>query len=188
MTHLPLEILDKIFTELTENEPDTSLFLPKSFLLPLLHVCKAWHPLAEHHLYQSISIGNAFRIEVFQPIPGDTLEERRADHRKFFENSPKKRHGYEVAEDLRGTLQENTRLASEVRTLRIGIEYSFDELEKAEGTQTNIDIIRLCPNVEHIEIRGYWVDKLEALFDALGEKSLVTFFINAVSLSSYGGH
>lgn len=41
--------------------------------------------------------------------------------------------------------------------------------------QTNIRILQLCRNVEHVEIRGFDHPELDALVETLKNTSLVTF-------------
>lgn len=106
-----------------------------------------------------------------------------------------RRNGYKIAEDLLATLAMNSRLASLVKTLRLGLEaiddrwWSEPDLARIhrKWTHTNISIIRLCPNVKQVEIRGFAVGEGVSLLSVLKEKSLASFFISPRNLSG-GSH
>lgn len=49
--------------------------------------------------------------------------------------------------------------------------------------ETNVRILQLCPNVEHVEIRGFDPSELDALVNVLKDKSLISFRISSQTLS-----
>lgn len=48
--------------------------------------------------------------------------------------------------------------------------------------ETNVRILKLCPNVEHVEIRGFEASELDALVNVLKNKSLLSFQISSKTL------
>lgn len=108
--------------------------------------------------------------------------------------------GYMVADDLCRTLSTYSSLASLITKLQLGIEIDGEvrafPLRSVSGsrtptiqlvlygTRTHIQILQLCPNVEHVDIRGFNSLELGALVDELGKKSLLYFSISALKLSS----
>lgn len=53
---------------------------------------------------------------------------------------------------------------------------------KPEWTETHIRILQLCPNVEHVDIRGFEQSNLDALVGVLKEKSLVSLSLTTLDL------
>lgn len=149
--HGPTEILERIFFFL---EHPTKRLSPKSTLLEVALVCRKWSHISQHLLFRSIA---------------------------FTSSAPKVRFenefvGSSHAQLLKQVLLIQNDLASFVQHLCIVSEDS----ELAESTCL-VDIIRLCPNLRHIEVRGYNGESLPALKQALMEKDLVSLII-----SSYG--
>lgn len=48
----------------------------------------------------------------------------------------------------------------------------------------NIDILKICPDIRHVEIHGFEKADLDARVNVLKEKSLVSFFITQVPFST----
>lgn len=168
MIEVPVEILKIIVENLIHDHEhtrsrrsDSITFLPRWYLTPLLRVCKLWYAVAEEFLFRSISTGSRFP---------DRNEGR---------------IGQMIAIDLLTTLRAESRLAKLVKELRLGTEGNNSN-ELAKWMRTNIRILRLCPSLEHVEIRGFRSHKLNFLIDALKEKSLISFCINPRNLSLYG--
>lgn len=161
---LPFETVEAIIEDflleykVTGQESARSIrFLPRWYLVPLLRVCKLWHAVAERFLYRSISVGSRF--------PGARV-----------------RQAYKIPRRLVTTLAANSRLAALVEELRLGIEDVTDR-KSLDWTRRNIRILRICPNVKHVEIRGFNVSLQDALTDVLKEKSLISFHITTQFLS-----
>lgn len=178
---IPDDILESIVEEIISEHTKAQLktqysvsYFPRCYLVPLLRVSKQWHAASVKHLYQSIAAGSNGRT----------------------------REGQKVAEELCRTLSKNSQLAALVKKLQLGVgridgenlnglhwprkperpkrrtPKSSPRLKIPESwTQTNIRILQLCPNVEHLEIRGFEHSELDALVDVLKEKSLVSFSI-----------
>lgn len=169
---LPFETVEAIIDDflleykVTGQESASSIrFLPRWYLVPLLRVCKLWHAVAERFLYRSISVGSRF--------PG-----------------ARARQAYKIPRRLVTTLAANSRLAALVEELRLGIENVTDR-KSLDWTRRNIRILRICPNVKHVEIRGFNGFLQDALTDVLKEKSLTSFRITTQFLSggqSYDVH
>lgn len=84
-----------------------------------------------------------------------------------------------AAEALYRRLEANPQAAALVERLHLGNECNRQSYD--QQNRTNINILKLCPNVKHVEICGYegWDDsKLNALVDVLKTKSLVSFCIS----------
>lgn len=140
-----------------ERQPERPIFSPQWYLVPLLQVCRMWHEVTEKYLYRSIAIGSGYDA-----------------------NGLKK--GPKIAEGLLASLAMNTRLASLVETLRLGLvanmRNSLHETPRVppKWIQTYTSIIQICPNVNRLEIRGLELD--DSLFSVLKEKPLVSFVIS----------
>ena len=189
MTRLPDDILELICGIIRQeaSEPDVHSFikfLPHSDFLPLLRVCKSWYPIAERHLYTSIAAGSRFQPHL-PMVEGETLQERRNRIRMILSTQPK-RLGWQIVDELFAVLKGNQRLAGIVKELRLGV-MSIDFKSDPEWTEKNMQVLRLCPNVEQVEIRGIHVSKFDVVFNALKEKSLVTLTINPNNLTHDGG-
>lgn len=89
--------------------------------------------------------------------------------------------GPQAAEALRSTLEANSQLAAFVKRIQLGIEASR---RRTGWSGTNTGLLRLCPNVVHIEIHGF--DDLDYIIRALRKKSLVSFSISTLCLSHTG--
>lgn len=102
----PPELLDRIF-KLCERRyryipADGCKFFPNSRVQPFLLVCKKWHAVAERRLYTSVSLGSS---RVVRDRNGQKLELKSKDvYKRFCE-----------------TVENDVRLASLVRELRLGI-------------------------------------------------------------------
>lgn len=165
---LPVEILEEIVENIISEYPNglgDHKFLPhwQWVLAPLLHVSKLWHGVAERHMYKCISVGRPFS---------------RATQREGLELGPE-REGFEVAKKLLETLTTNPRLAAFVEELQLAIK-DVDDAKALEWARTNVGILRVCTNVQHVEMRGFVSEEFElgTLADVLKEKSLVSFRIN----------
>lgn len=86
-------------------------------------------------------------------------------------------------------------LATLVTKLQLGIDTSqFDYIDsqlvmlglmtKVEWTQMHEHILELCPNLRHLEIRGFEEDRVDALVDVLKKKSLVSFSVSGQALGA----
>lgn len=191
MIELPAEILEIIieifisqYKDLHSSRSNAIKFLPQWYLTPLLRVSKLWCQLSERHLYQSIAVGSKFPRH-FPSLDGESFEERKELLRRILETQLRQ-PGHITAEILVNTLAKNSRLASMVKELQLGIEDDNHD-EVPEWTLTIISIIRLCPNVEQVEIRGFHYTKLDKLMAALKTKSsLVSLHISPRNLSNLG--
>lgn len=192
----PTETLDTIIeiliSECTEPKTKYQRFVPRWYLTPLLRVCKLWYSICAKYLYESIAVGSDAPFDF--PVEGENryawLERRRA---RISQATQRFRKGHEVAEDLYRTLATNSGLTASIRKLQLGTEIVCDSpkypgclpptIPKPKWTQTNICILRLCPNVEHVEICGFDNSELDGLVDVLKEKSLISFSISTRYLS-----
>lgn len=196
---LPIEVVELIIEDFISEHARKiptlwpPIFLPQWYLTPLLRVCRSWHAVSEKYLYQTVAVGNHFH-NLTPVIKGESFYARRTRLRNLQMTQPR-RNGYKIAEDLLATLAMNSRLASLVKTLWLGLE-AVDDPGQSEPaldriyrkwTQTNISIIRLCPNVNEVEIRGFATGKRVSLLSVLKEKSLASFFISPRNLSG-GSH
>lgn len=100
-----------------------------------------------------------------------------------------KRLGHEVAEQLLATMSTSSRIASLVKELRLAIR-DVQRTEASECTWTSLRVLQLCPNVTHVEIRGFHHSQSDALAEALKAKSesLISLFITPHSLSTSNHH
>lgn len=154
---IPPEVVDRIFMH-RERAFNRFLFLPKLRLYPLLFVCKEWHAVAERRLYASVSLGS----------PKTVLDE---------DEDEIEIEGEEICDVFYETVSENPRLASLVRELRLGTKN-----HTREETEQHIELIKLCENVDRVEISGYNGYLLDELKEVLAKKeSLVS-----LSVSRYG--
>ncbi|KLO16558.1 hypothetical protein SCHPADRAFT_901361 [Schizopora paradoxa] len=154
---IPPEILDRIFMH-RERGFHRFLFLPKLRLYPLLFVCKEWHAVAEQRLYASVSLGSSKTV----------LDE---DEQEI------EIEGEEICEMFYDTVSENPRLASLVRELRL----ATDKHAKEE-TETHVELLELCENVERVEMMGYNGFVLDDLLEKLAKKEN----LKSLSVSRYG--
>lgn len=166
---LPFETVEAIIEEfileykVTGQESESAIeFLPCWYLVPLLRVWKLWHAVAERFLYRSISVGSRF--------PGARTSQ-----------------AYKIPRRLVTTLEANSRLAALVEELRLGIEEVWDR-QSLDWTRRNIRILWICPNVKHVEIRGFKFSLQDALTDVLKCKSLISFHITTQFLSGCQPH
>lgn len=188
---LPTEVLEFIIEDFiaeclytTPLRPPT--FLPQWYLIPLLRVCKLWHAVTESFLYRSIAVGSKMSHRV--PVVEDESHFDRGARIENLQAMESKRNGLEIAEDLLVTLTTNSRLASLVKALKLGIEAKNHYDMEPKWTQTNISILQLCANVNQVEIRGFLHNKLDSLLRVLMEKSLTALYITPENLSLYRGH
>ncbi|KAH8112882.1 hypothetical protein DFH11DRAFT_1545427 [Phellopilus nigrolimitatus] len=155
----PTFVLDMIFelARTIENEPHARTRRPKSVLLSFLRVCRSWQPVAERRLYRSISIGKDILTE-----NGDilVLNAERPNTRKLIR-----------------TLK-NPRFAALVQELSLASLHSIDDWI---NTYLNIWLISMCPNLEHVDIRGYNDSLRGDLKKALVEKKNLT----SLAISEY---
>lgn len=151
---LPIEILETII-EILISEEEVE-FLPRWFLTPLLRVCKAWHAVAEEHLYRCVSVGVAFpSAERDAPV----------------------RRGCEVADDFLEALMTSPGLrpGALVDELHLGIQYG----DFVASTKTHTRILRFCPNVTRVRVRGLQRSDMDILTAALKQNAakLVAFHV-----------
>lgn len=132
--------------------------------------------VAEKYLYPTVAVGS--NLHNLSPvIKGETRDARYFRIRNL-QMTQTKRNGHQIAEDLLVTLAMNTRLASLVKTLWLGLEPVDDPAQSEpdlvriyrEWTQTNISILQICPNVNQAEIRGFAANKRDTLLSVLKEK------------------
>lgn len=182
-------------------------FTPRWYLIPLLRVSKLWHAIAVKYLYQSIAVGS------HAPFRFPTGDIRYDDHswcmKRGIPANQRSRMGHEVAGDLYRTLETKPSLAALITTLQLGVEaiyrQKYEEIVAggpriagpriarfrtidishvdSSWTKTHSRILQLCPNVKHVDIRGFHRLQLHALLNELGKKSLVYFSISAHGLS-----
>lgn len=189
-------------------------FTPRWYLLPLLRVSKRWHAITVKYLYQTIAVGShapfqhpprAEESVKYSLASGSQSQNWIRNGTSLF----KRRKGHEIADDLYKTLSQNSSLAALITKLQLGIEgikvrrlhhgwgslahVSYRRLHwqsnapqgEPSWTQNHtLSILKLCPNVEQVNIRGFNPRKLGALIDVLGKKSLVYFSISSRNLSS----
>lgn len=149
-TSLPVEIIEDIVRNLVSElskGPEDYKFLPywQWSLSPLFHVSKLWHDVTERHMYKVLSIGESLP----RAMDGEALETR------------PERRGFEVAKKLLETLTTTPRLAAFVEKLQLAVQ-DVDDTEALEWAQTNVAILRICQNVQHVEIRGFVAKKFRA--------------------------
>lgn len=156
-TSFPTEIYANIIEEFisvhadpSPKEPEELKFIPRVYLTPLLRVSKQWYANSVKYLYQSIAVGRSGRLR-----------------------------GRESAEALHKTLKENSELAALVERLQLGIESHEFINYREEWAQTNTGLLQLCPNVVHVEIRGFKRDEFDDLVRVLEEKSLISFSMSS---------
>lgn len=148
-------------------------FIPRWYLIHLLHVSKLWYSAGVKYLYRSIASGSHAPSDYF--------------YRMRYGFIPKKRHqeneqGHEVVDGLCRSLTANPQLATLVIILQLGIEPVCGD-QKSEWAKTITCIPQLCPNVRHVEIRGVESSNLDALIDVLKERSLISFCVSLQNLS-----
>ncbi|KLO06126.1 hypothetical protein SCHPADRAFT_699865 [Schizopora paradoxa] len=153
MQGLPTDVLDRIFKRCEDHLNLIQMYLPKSRLHPLLFVCRQWHRIAERRLYSSVGLGY-----------DRTVVDRNGQEVRI--------RGVRVCGLLYRTVQDNPRVASLVRELRI----YFPEQERSE-TKMRIDLIGFCENVEHINLQfdGCEYSLLGFLRATLAKVDLVSF-------------
>lgn len=179
---LPTEILADIIEEFVTKCVDSSQirFTPRWYLLPLLQVSKQWNALCTKHMYQSVEIGNAAPF-VFPAREDESClqtEDRRLDHILH----QRTREGEEVAKEFYETLSSNSWLAGLVERLQFGMDLNRYSA-KSNWTVKMIDILKVCPNVRHVEVFGFEDADLDALVNVLKEKSLVSFYITPLRIA-----
>lgn len=83
----------------------------------------------------------------------------------------------------------NFGIAALVKELRLAI-YDVRGAEALECTMTNFHILKLCPNVKHVEVTDFQHSKSDALVEVLGEKSesLVSLHISTRGLLTQNPH
>lgn len=173
-----IEDVKSEYVETRPKDPKYIRFIPQWYLTPLLRVSKQWYAGCVRYLYRSVAIGSHAPFQ-FRAREGETDVQTR---RRLHIANEEARKGDEIAKDLCRTLTTCPRLAALVEKLQLGVEllYNYNALE---WTQTNTRILQLCPNVEHVEIRGFEFSKLHPLVNVLKEKSLVSLSINTRRLS-----
>lgn len=171
---LPTEILqivvDDLIFEYTKTKAKGTTRL--SPLTPFLRVCKQWHAVGVKYLYRSIAVGA-------QNPSKPSVATGRLSHPPHHSGQLVRGEemGHKAAKGLQRTLAANAELAALVERLQMGDEQA-DRHQRPEWTQTNICILQLCPNVEHMEILGFHPLGLDSLISALKAKSLVSFCIS----------
>lgn len=185
-------------------------FTPRWYLLPLLRVSKRWHAITVKYLYQTISVGSLAPFQRHPRAEESVKYNLFSDSRgeiwtRNGTSLPKRLKSHEIADDLYKTLSQNSSLAALITKLQLGIGDTIRLVYKSHGrgalahcifydtiapevepswTQNHTLILKLCPNVEQVNIRGFNPRKLGALIDVLGKKSLVYFSISSRNLSS----
>lgn len=173
-----IEDVKSEYVETRPKDPKYIRFIPQWYLTPLLRVSKQWYAGCVRYLYHSVAIGSHAPFQ-FRASEGETVVQTR---RRLHVANEEARKGDEIAKDLCRTLTTCPRLAALVEKLQLGVEllYNYNALE---WTQTNTRILQLCPNVEHVEIRGFEFSKLHPLVNVLKEKSLVSLSMSTRRLS-----
>lgn len=148
---LPPEILDRIFGHCEHRRRSRGpSFLPKSRLQPLMLVCKNWHGVAERRLYTSVSLGddrvvrnrNGRRMEIF---------------------------GRDVCKKFCETVEDNARIASLVRELRLK-----NGRACYVRSELHVRIIGSCKNVKKLVVHGWNTMFSDDLKAALTNANLLT--------------
>lgn len=199
-------------TRYSSSFAESVRFTPRWYLLPLLRVSKRWHAITVKYLYQTIAVGSHAPFQ-HPPRAEESVKYSLASgsqSQNWIRNGTslfKRRKGHEIADDLYKTLSQNSSLAALITKLQLGIEgikvrrlhhvwgslahVSYRRLQsnapqgEPSWTQNHtLSILKLCPNVEQVNIRGFNPRKLGALIDVLGKKSLVYFSISSRNLSS----
>lgn len=173
-----IEDVKSDYVETRPKDPKYIRFILQWYLTPLLRVSKQWYAGCVRYLYHSVAIGSHAPFQ-FRASEGETVVQTR---RRLHIANEEARKGDEIAKDLCRTLTTCPRLAALVEKLQLGVEllYNYNALE---WTQTNTRILQLCPNVEHVEIRGFEFSKLHPLVNVLKEKSLVSLSMSTRRLS-----
>lgn len=175
----PVEILEVILedfiSEFRDIDPYGSSVKCAPYLqhnlVPLLHICKSWHTIAEKLLYRCVSVGGGVPLGLGQPEGCIPQTVPVCTETSEFRYVPLR--AQEVAKKLMATLSTNSRMAALVKDLRLAVH----EITSPEWTQTNIHILHTCPNVQHVQIIGFHHYEHNTLSDVLKEKSLVSFCI-----------
>lgn len=83
----------------------------------------------------------------------------------------------------------NSGIAALVKELRLAI-HDVRGAEALDCTTTNLRILRLCPNVKHVEVTGFHHSQSDALVEALKEKSesLISLYITPRGLLTPNPH
>ncbi len=149
----PPEILDRIFGHHELGLDESSPFTPQWPLYPLLFVCKEWSVVAQRRLYSAVGLGDGW-------TSGGG--------------------GEKICEGFHKSVKANPHLAPIVRELRLG---SNDSLNEREETFHHAHILRLCENVERVEIRGFNDTHREELKAALLQRDLVELTISRTGLN-----
>lgn len=150
-------------------------------------------------MYRAVAVGSHAPFDFpardgEAPYATDYRYHLQASNTSMWKRSP--RQGHRVAEDLRRTLSKNARLAGLITKLQLGINPVFRPDDgspyvperdpyfehEPEWMETNVRILQLCPNVEHVEIRGFEASELDALVNVLKKKSLISFQISSQTL------
>lgn len=121
-------------------------------LTPVLRVCKYWHLIAEILMYQRVSVGSDFFVGT----------------EKWYDR-PEGR-GHLITGDLLSTLTTNSRIATLVKDLQLAV-YDVRRADALDYTRANLRILQLCPNVRHVEIKGFHHSESDALVEVLKAKS-----------------
>lgn len=173
-----IEDVKSEYVETRPKDPKYIRFIPQWYLTPLLRVSKQWYAGCVRYLYHSVAIGSHAPFQI-RASEGETVVQTR---RRLHIANEEARKGDEIAKDLCRTLTTCPRLAALVEKLQLGVEllYNYNALE---WTQINTRILQLCPNVEHVEIRGFEFSKLHPLVNVLKEKSLVSLSMSTRRLS-----
>lgn len=161
---LPVETLEVIIEDfISEYTRGTEFkFLPRWYLVPLLRVCKLWRMVSEKYLYRSISIGRRFAH--------DKVRIRRASEGR----------GYEIGYRLMETLSANSRLAAMVEEFGL-----ISEGPQVYWSRRAALLFDICPNLQHVELRGLSAYHLGEIIKSLKEKSLVSFRISLKKCSGF---
>lgn len=160
---LPPELLDRIFRYCERFRTDFSktTLVPNSRLRLLLLVCKKWHGIAERILYSSVSIGSDVAVK-----------DKNGEKRVIL--------GKDVCRRFCETVEKNARIASLVRTLRLGCEHI-----QPEESKMHVRVIRACTKVESLEVFGCDASVLDDLKVALAKADLISLDLKGVGIRDY---
>ncbi|KLO15572.1 hypothetical protein SCHPADRAFT_902222 [Schizopora paradoxa] len=136
-------------------ESITSSITLHRFLPAMLLVCKAWYEVGAWRLYSTLSLGELWTMR------------------------PLEDGGDKRCEALLRVMQNNPRLALRVKHLRLGLCN-----QHAEDLVRHARLIRLCKDVEHLEIVGYGAHRWNELKDAVKDVDPVQVTFSQISAPS----
>lgn len=157
-------------------------FAPRFYLLPLLLVSQQWCNLISQDLFSAIGSGTPAPF-TFQILHRETVAMYMVRH-EGARKQKRLRTAYAVLLDIEKKLIERPMKAQWVRTLRLGTEDSSKDFPSA----VHLSIIKLCPNLQHVEIRGIYKKYRAEILTVLRARELYTLSVSTTPLQSLEEH